>query len=56
MNSAIAIYYGKHNGNFPASPGVYVNPSPPQFQCSSFGYTYDGNTGLITTSANVDTC
>jgi type IV pilus assembly protein PilA len=56
MNSAIAIYYGKHNGNFPASPGVYVNPTPPQFQCASFDYTYDTDTGLITTTAAVDTC
>jgi prepilin-type N-terminal cleavage/methylation domain-containing protein len=49
MNAAIAIYYGQHNGNFPASPGRYVVPSPPVFQCSSAGfeYSYDGN-GLIT--------
>lgn len=54
MNSAIAIYYGKHNGNFPGSPGLYVSPSPPVFQCASagFDYSYDPSTGLITITAN----
>lgn len=49
MNSAIAIYYGKHNGNFPDSPGSYVSPSPPTFQCPAAGFTYVYNpaTGLI---------
>ena len=55
MNSAIAIYYGKHNGNFPATPGNYVSPSPPSFQCSTsgFAYTYDVSTGLISVTARV---
>ncbi len=55
MNSAIAIYYGKHNGNFPTSPGAYVSPSPPSFQCttSGFEYTYDASTGLISVSTRV---
>jgi prepilin-type N-terminal cleavage/methylation domain-containing protein len=58
MNSAIAIYYGKHNGNFPAAPGSYVNPSPPQFQCAAagFSYSYDANTGLISVSKAVASC
>jgi type IV pilus assembly protein PilA len=47
MNSAIAIYYGKHNGQFPDSPGKYVTPSPPVFQCAGFDYTYDNTAGLI---------
>ena len=58
MNSAIAIYYGKHNGNFPASPGAYVVPSPPTFACfpAGFDYSYDGN-GLITiTVRDVSQC
>jgi len=57
MNSAIAIYYGKHNGNFPAAPGSYVAPAP-SFQCTStgFAYTYDSTTGLITTSEDVAGC
>ena len=55
MNSAIAIYYGKHNGNFPTTPGSYVTPSPPSFQCpnTGFDYTYDVNTGLITVTVAV---
>ncbi|MBI1893586.1 MAG: hypothetical protein HYS14_05705 [Candidatus Rokubacteria bacterium] len=52
MRSAIAIYYGQHNGNFPGSPGKYVTPSPPVFQCAGFDYTYDSTTGLITVSGN----
>jgi len=58
MNSAISMYYGKHNGSFPASPGVYVVPSPPAFQCApaGFEYSYDGN-GLITiTVRDVSRC
>jgi len=53
MRSAIAIYYGQHNGNFPAGPGNYVSPSPPVFQCAGLGYTYDATTGLITITGNV---
>ncbi|HEV8310576.1 MAG TPA: prepilin-type N-terminal cleavage/methylation domain-containing protein [Methylomirabilota bacterium] len=53
MRSAIAIYYGQHNGNFPGAPGNYVTPSPPAFQCVGFGYTYDSATGLITVSGNL---
>jgi type IV pilus assembly protein PilA len=59
MNSAIAIYYGKHNGNFPASPCVYVSPTPPTFQCAAagFAYSYNAATGLITvTTRDVANC
>ena len=54
MNSAVSIYYGKHNGNFPDSPGKYLSPSPPTFQCASAGfeYTYDGS-GLISITTRV---
>lgn len=53
MRSAIAIYYGQHNGNFPGSPGNYVNPTPPAFQCTALTYTYDGTIGeLKVTSTN----
>jgi prepilin-type N-terminal cleavage/methylation domain-containing protein len=53
MRSAITIYYGKHNGNFPTSPGIYIAPSPPAFQCALLTYSYDASTGLITiTSSN----
>ena len=55
MNSAIAIYYGKHNGNFPDSPGLYVAPSPPSFQCTTagFAYSYSNATGLISVTTRV---
>lgn len=55
MNSAIAIYYGKHNGNFPTTPGAYVSPTPPSFQCTSTGfeYVYTQATGLISVTARV---
>jgi len=53
MRSAIAIYYGQHNGNFPLAPGNYVNPSPPFFQCTGLAYSYDSNSGTISvTSSN----
>ncbi|MBI3458009.1 MAG: prepilin-type N-terminal cleavage/methylation domain-containing protein [Candidatus Rokubacteria bacterium] len=53
MRSAIALYYGQHNGNFPGSPGKYVQPSPPLFQCTALSYTYDGTTGTLSvTSSN----
>ncbi len=53
LRSAISIYYGQHNGNFPASPGLYVNPTPPPFQCVNLTYTYTQPTGdLKITSAN----
>ena len=58
MNAAISIYYGKHNGNFPDSPGNYVSPSPPTFQCSSSGFEYVyGTSGLISiTTRDVSQC
>lgn len=58
MNSAISMYYGKHNGNFPDSPGRYVSPSPPIFQCpaSGFDYSYDGNGLISITTRDVSQC
>ena len=58
MNSAISIYYGKHNGNFPDSPGRYISPSPPLFQCaaSGFDYSYDGNGLISITTRDVSQC
>lgn len=53
MRSAIALYYGHHNGNFPAAPGNYVNPTPPAFQCVNITYSYNPTSGdLKITSAN----
>jgi prepilin-type N-terminal cleavage/methylation domain-containing protein len=58
MNAAISIYYGKHNGNFPGSPGKYISPSPPIFQCTSSGfeYSYDGNGLISITVRDVSQC
>ena len=58
MNSAISIYYGKHNGNFPDSPGRYLSPTPPIFQCASSGfeYLYDGNGLISITTRDVSQC
>ena len=58
MRSAITIYYGKHNGNFPTSPGVYIAPTPPVFQCTLLTYLYDASTGLIniTSSSSAADC
>jgi prepilin-type N-terminal cleavage/methylation domain-containing protein len=55
MNSAIAIYYGKNNGIFPGTPGNFVTPSPPVFQCPTggFEYTYISGTGLISVTTRV---
>ena len=52
--SAVAIYYGKHNGNFPDSTMMYTltSPSPPVFQCSSGTVTIDTNSGQVTYSPN----
>ena len=53
MRSAIAIYYGLHNGTFPGSPGNYVLPSPPVFRCTGLTYSYGVTTGeLPITSTN----
>ena len=58
MNSAISIYYGKHNGNFPDSPGRYISPSPPVFQCpaAGFDYSYDGSGLISITTRDVSQC
>ena len=52
--SAVAIYYGKHNGNFPAQ-GVMVtlvSPAPPTFQCTGGTVAVDTNSGLVTYTPN----
>ncbi len=54
MRSAIAIYYGKHNGNFPpdkAAVEALVSPSP-TWQCAGQGYSYDATNGKITLAVN----
>jgi len=55
LRSAVAIYYGRKNGNFPPTKTVLntlVSPSPPVFQCTGQSYTYVNNTGLITLGVN----
>lgn len=58
MRSAISIYYGQHNGAFPGSPGVYVNPTPPVFRCASLTYSYSATVGelQITSTNDVADC
>lgn len=60
LRSAAAIYYGKHDGNFPPGKGLLnglVNPSPPIFQCPGGGYNYDATNGRITLAVNdADLC
>jgi len=55
LRSAVAIYYGRKNGNFPpskASLNALVSPSPPVFQCTGGGYSYDTANGKITLTVN----
>jgi prepilin-type N-terminal cleavage/methylation domain-containing protein len=50
IRSAVSMYYGKHNGNFPPSLAVVqslIIPNPPMFQCSGNSYTYDPSNGMI---------
>lgn len=52
--SAVAIYFGKHNGNFPDNATMYVltTPSPPIFQCTGGTVTVNANSGLVTYTPN----
>jgi prepilin-type N-terminal cleavage/methylation domain-containing protein len=57
MRSAVAIYYGKHNGVFPPSEGAVealVTPLP-VWQCQTTP-TYDTGNGKITFTATVNDC
>jgi prepilin-type N-terminal cleavage/methylation domain-containing protein len=49
LRSAVAIYYGKHNGNFPdqATLLTLVQPSPPVWACPGQGITYDVANGKV---------
>lgn len=54
LRAAVAIYYGKHNGNFPADKTVleaHVSPAP-TWQCAGQGYSYDTTNGNITLTVN----
>ena len=57
--SAVAIYYGKHNGNFPTT-GVMLTliaPPNPTFQCSGGALTTSANNGLVTyLPNNINSC
>jgi type IV pilus assembly protein PilA len=58
MRSAVAIYYGKNNGIFPATTGAVnalVTPSP-TWQCNGTVPTYDPSNGLLTFSLQVTDC
>lgn len=55
LRSAVAIYYSRHNGNFPPSKAVLntpVFPSPPVFQYVGQAYSYDANNGLLSLTVN----
>jgi type IV pilus assembly protein PilA len=58
MRSAVAIYYGKNNGIFPANEGQVeslVTPLP-TWQCNTGAPTYDATNGKITFTATVGNC
>ena len=58
LRSAVAIYYGKHNGNFPSSTildGLVV-PSP-TFQCTGGTYTLNSSNGKVLWGPNnINSC
>ncbi len=59
MRSAVALYYGKHNGNFVSTTAkINALTSPvPNWQCSAnVPAVYDPNNGKITFSATIDNC
>ena len=58
MRSGVAIYYGKHNGTFPANFGnveSLVTPAP-TWQCTGATKDYDAGNGKITFTANLTNC
>jgi prepilin-type N-terminal cleavage/methylation domain-containing protein len=57
QRSAVAIYYGKFNGIFPASSGVVnslISPANPTFYCGT--PTYDASNGRIDYTGTIATC
>ena len=57
MRSAVAIYYGKNNGIFPASEGnveTLVTPKP-TWQCNT-APTYTAGNGKLDFTVTVDDC
>jgi prepilin-type N-terminal cleavage/methylation domain-containing protein len=57
MRSAVAIYYGKHNGLFPPSEAfveTLVTPAP-TWACGTTP-TYDTGNGKVTFTASVTDC
>jgi prepilin-type N-terminal cleavage/methylation domain-containing protein len=57
MRSAVAIYYGKHNGVFPpdtTAVQALVTPAP-VWQCQTTP-TYDTGNGKVTFTATVQDC
>jgi len=51
MRSAIAIYYGQHNGQFPGAPGQYIQPAGGAWQCTGLTYTYSATVGDLAISS-----
>lgn len=57
LRSAVALYYSKHDGNFPPSRAhlnTLVVPNPPVFQCPGGSYTYDATEGAVALTVNDD--
>jgi prepilin-type N-terminal cleavage/methylation domain-containing protein len=57
MRSAVAIYYGKHDGTFPqsfASIESLVTPKP-TWQCAGTR-SYDKNNGKLSTTSTINDC
>lgn len=54
VRSAAAIYFGKHNGNFPTKAvlDALVIPTPPVFQCTGGTYTIDTSNGKVLYTPN----
>jgi prepilin-type N-terminal cleavage/methylation domain-containing protein len=54
LRSATAIYYGRHNGNFPVDQAMLntlVVPTP-NWQCTGNAYSYTAGNGRILISIN----
>ena len=58
MRSGVAIYYGKHNGIFPATTAAVealVTPAP-TWQCTGATKAYDASNGKVSYSATINDC
>jgi prepilin-type N-terminal cleavage/methylation domain-containing protein len=56
MRSAVALYYGKTNGLFPASETNVENLTTPLPSWNCASPTYDSTNGKVTYSGTIATC